>query len=106
MRRVRARGSTSLPAETRLTAYRQLQVQNPAELVDPPRRRATIGENDVKFDTFDEYCITMSLRILIFRLICIVMTLFMPGFVENGKCTEEIYSKRNFIKVINFRVNF
>ena len=78
----------------------------PGALVDPPRRRATIGIIDMKFDTLNEYCISMSLRISIFHLICIVMTLLMPSFVENGKCTEEIYSGRNFRKVINFEVNF
>ena len=78
----------------------------PGASVDPRRRQATIGIIDMKIDTFDEHCVTMSLRISIFHLICIVMTLSMPSFVENGKCTEEIYSRRNFKKVINFGVDF
>ena len=56
-------------------------VQNLAELVDPPRRRATIGENDLKFDTSNESCITTSMLIFVFRLICIVLIPAMQSFV-------------------------
>ena len=35
----------------------------------------------MKFDAFNESCITMSIEISIFRLICIVMTLVMQSFV-------------------------
>ena len=78
----------------------------PGALVDPRRRRATIPIISTKFDTLNQYCIAMSIEISIFHLICIVMTLVMQSFVRNGKRTEEIYPKRVFIKVINFRVNF
>ena len=57
------------PAETRLTVYRRRQVQELAELVGPRRRRATIGENDMKFDSFIQNCEAMSPNISIFRLV-------------------------------------
>jgi len=56
-------------------------IQNLAELVDPPRRRATIHIIDMKFDSLNEFCVSISLRIFVFRLICIVMTLVMQSFV-------------------------
>ena len=37
---------------------------------------------------------------MVFILEWICFTISMLSFIENGKCTDEIYSRRNFIKMM------
>ena len=92
-------------AETRLTVYRQRQVKSNTGTVVAswdPRRRATIGDFDMKKKGFDENRKYMCTNISIFQLVRDVLTNFIQVFKENCKSFEEIYPRGKFTRSSNF----